>query len=146
MEAPEFVCDVLRHFKSPLLDPKTTDMGAPFVPDPRIKAAVLAAPGLAFTLVPDGLAAVRVPVQLWSGRQDSRVPYRANTKIVREGLGPRVEFRSVAGAEHISFLAPCGLIRPPALCNDPEHFDRNAFHKTMNESVVRFFNKALQGQ
>ena len=144
VEAPEFVCDVLRQAKSPLLNPITADFGVPFSPDERIKAAVVAAPGLGFTLVPDGLASVHRPVQLWSGELDSRVPYATNTKFVREALGPLVEFHSVSNAEHLSFLAPCGLLRPPGLCTDPEQFDRKSFHARMNKAVVAFFEKTLR--
>jgi len=35
--------------------------------DPRVKAAVVAAPGYGFTFVPNGLAKATVPVQIWSG-------------------------------------------------------------------------------
>lgn len=141
---PEFVCDALKFAKSSLLDPKTTDFGVPFTPDTRVKAAVVAAPGLGFTFVPDGLAAVQVPVQLWSGEQDSKVPYATNTKFVREGLGSLVKFHSVSHAEHLSFLAPCGLLKPPGLCTDPPQFDRKSFHAVMGKDVVSFFAKTLR--
>jgi hypothetical protein len=37
---------------------------------------------------------------------------KKNTELVRETLGSRVEFHSVAGAVHFSFLTPCGLLGP----------------------------------
>lgn len=142
-QAPEFVCDVLRHFQSPLLD-----AGAPTPPSMQpttgLKAAVVAAPGLGFTLTPAGLAGVTIPVQLWSGEKDEQVPYATNAKPIREGLGSKVEFHSVPGAGHASFLAPCGLLRPAALCHDPEGFDRRTFHTTMNDEVIRFFDQSLK--
>ncbi len=107
--------------------------------DTRIKAAVVAAPGLGFAFTPDGFDSVSVPIQLWSADQDSNVPYATNTRLVREALGPRVEFHSVPGAGHFSFLAPCRLLRPAAICSDPAQFDRKAFHEAMNASVVAFF-------
>jgi len=88
---------------------------------------------------------VSVPVQLWSADQDANVPYASNSRLVREALGPRAEFHSVPGAGHFSFLAPCGLLRPPGVCDDPGNFDRKAFHASMNASVVAFFDAQLNG-
>jgi predicted dienelactone hydrolase len=142
-ESPEFVCDVLRQAKSPLLNAGTPTLGDALVADPRIRAAVVAAPGLGFTLGPNALANVRVPIQLWSGDQDDRVPYASNARLVREALGSTVEFHAVSGAGHTSFLVPCGVLKPPGVCSDPAQFDRKAFHTTMNGSVVAFFEKNL---
>jgi predicted dienelactone hydrolase len=141
--SPEFACDLLRQTNSPLLKPETSSLAEVFLPDARIKAAVIAAPGLAFTFAPDRLSSVSVPVQLWSADQDANVPYASNTGLVREALGPRAEFHSVPGAGHFSFLAPCGLLRPPGVCADPGNFDRKAFHASMNASVVAFFDAHL---
>lgn len=142
-DAPEFICQVLLKGDSPLLNPERAKQGNGFSPDMRIKAAVVAAPGLGFTLGPGALAKVRVPVQLWSGEQDTLVPYATNTRWVREGLGSQVEFHSVRGAGHFSFLVPCGLLGPPQLCADPGPFNREAFHQEMNVSVQAFFDKTL---
>ena len=138
--AKEFVCDVLRHFKSPYAKgaPKA---GEPFLTDHRIKAAVLAAPGLGFTMTAASLGAVKAPVQLWTGDKDDKV---IDPGPVRH-LGKQVEYHSVGGAGHLSFLAPCmWLLRPPATCSDIGEFDRAAFHATMNASVVRFFDAHLK--
>jgi len=142
-ESPEFICEVLRHARSPLLQADAPNAGDAFLPDARIKAAVVAAPGLGFSFGPHGLANVRVPIQLWSAEQDDSVPYATNARLVREALGPRVEFHSVPGAGHASFLAPCGVLKPPGICSDPGPFDRKAFHATMNASVVAFFDRNL---
>ena len=143
-ESPEFACDLLRHAKSPFLNSETPGMGDVFVPDARIKAAVVAAPGLGFAMGPNAFGNVSVPIQLWSADQDTNVPYATNAKPVREALGPRVEFHAVPGAGHFSFLAPCGLLRPPGICSDPAQFDRKAFHVNMNGSVVAFFDKNMK--
>ncbi|PWF42426.1 alpha/beta hydrolase family protein [Massilia glaciei] len=143
--APEFACEVLGHFKSPLLKADMPVIGEALVPDPRIKAAVVAAPGFGFAMAPDGLADVSVPVQLWSADKDEGVPYATNAKIVRDALGAKVEFHSVPGASHFSFLAPCSLLMPPLpMCKDPGEFDRKAFHATMNASVVAFFHTNMK--
>ena len=142
--SPEFVCNLLRNVKSPLLNANSPTMGATFLPDVRIKAAVVAAPGLGFTLVPKGLDPIRVPVQLWGADNDSNVPYATNTKLVREALGSSVEFHAVVGAGHFAFLTPCGLLGPRDLCTDQRGFDRKAFHQSMNARVIAFFQKNMK--
>lgn len=137
---PEFVCGMLAELKSPLLD---KDAAVP-VPqaDPRIRAAVVAAPGLAFTMTGRAFDAVTAPVQLWAGEQDETVPYASNTKIVRDGLGARVDYHGVPGARHLSFLVPCPG-GPAPVCTDAPGFDRVAFHASMNAEVVAFFDRTL---
>lgn len=142
--APEFICGVYSKFKSPLMDPTLAQKGNAFTRDARIKAAVLAAPGLAFTLGPGALEHVQIPVQLWSGDRDQVVPDASNSAIVRSGLGNHVEAHTIAGAGHYAFLAPCGLLAPPMLCSDEGNFDRKAFHAQMDASVIAFFNAHLQ--
>ena len=138
---PEFICKALAHVHSPLLT-GTAPAGA-FVADERIRAAVIAAPGLGFTFGKGGLGNVHVPVQMWSGSQDTTVPFGSNTQVVQAGLGSHVEARQLAGASHLSFLAPCGLLRPPAICRDPDGFDRESAHRQMNARIIGFFNARL---
>jgi len=139
--SPEFVCTVLAQVHSPLVI-TDKDAGA-FASDSRIRAAVVAAPGLGFTFANGGLAHVRVPVQVWSGDRDETVPFATNTRVVLDGLGPLAEAHQIPGASHLSFLAPCGLFRPPAFCSDAGGFDRTAMHRAMNAQIVRFFNEQL---
>jgi predicted dienelactone hydrolase len=138
---PEFACELLRQAKSPLLQAGANIPAAQ--PDSRIRAAVVAAPGLGFTMGGQALSQVTVPVQLWSAAGDLNVPEASNMRIVRDGLGPRGEYHAVPGARHMSFLVPCGPIGPPALCKDADGFDRTAFHARMNASVIDFFNRNL---
>lgn len=138
--SPEFICTALRETRSPLLDDGT--QAGMFMPDPRVKAASIAAPGLGFTFE-GGLAGVRVPVQGWWGDRDDIVPYATNAKVIADGLGARAVFHRVPGARHTSFLAPCRLLRPAALCGEVDGFDREAAHARMNAEVVRFFDAAL---
>lgn len=137
VSAPEFVCRIMAA-------PAAT---APeWTRDPRIAALAIAAPGLGFTFDPRGLAGVRVPVQLWAGEADQTVPYATNTAIVRRLLKGPVEFHSVPGAAHLSFLAPCPPDGPPPLCQDAPGFDRAAFHRELNAALVAFFRKQLGGR
>jgi len=142
-QAPEFVCDVLRQTKSPLINDAGQAM--PFVVDTRIRSVVAAAPGLGFTLA-NGLADVRAPVQLWWGSNDETVPYASNAKVIADGLAGRVEAHELQGARHLSFLAPCRLLKPAAACTDAPGFDREAAHQRMNEEVIAFFNRSLAPQ
>jgi predicted dienelactone hydrolase len=141
--SPEFVCRLLSESNAALMRPDAAPPAGALVRDARIKAAVIAAPGLGFTFVPNGLRDVMVPVQLWSGHQDVNVPEATNAGLIRLALGARAEFHSVPGARHFSFLVPCHLPGPPVLCGDAEGFDRVAFHAGMNSAVVKFFAKSL---
>jgi predicted dienelactone hydrolase len=134
---PEFVCQ--------LMTPQG-DRGAKppaWEADGRIRAAVLAAPGLGFTFEPDGLSKVRVPVQLWAGVEDRTVPFATNGGVVQRLLPRPADLHLVPGASHYSFLMPCGLIGPPQLCKDAKGFDRADFHRRFNASVVSFFQEHL---
>ncbi len=134
--APEFICKALAQARSPLL--ASAEGAGTFTADPRIKAAIIVAPGLGFTFAEGGLSSVQVPVQVWSGDRDENVPFATNTRIVQQGLGRHAESHVVEGATHLSFLAPCGLARPPAFCTDPAGLDREAAHAAMNAQVLRF--------
>jgi len=139
--APEFVCNLMAR-------PAAADAGSgspQWVHDRRIAAAVLAAPGLGFAFAPSGLADVQVPVQLWAGAADQTVPYETNAAMVRQLLTRPVDFHSVPGAVHLSFLAPCGPESPPQICQDGPGFDRSAFHRELNRSMVEFFRRHLTG-
>ncbi len=140
----EFICGLLRDGKSALLNPGLAGKGNDFAPDPRIKAAVIAAPGLGFLMDSAALEQVSVPVQLWSGDQDQSVPYATNSKAVREALGSGAEFHAIPGAGHFSFLVPCGILGPPLLCADEGEFDRKAFHTKMNAAVIEFLGRHLK--
>jgi len=143
-DTPEFVCELLQRIGSPLLNNASAAMNSVFRFDARIKAAVIAAPGLGFTLGQNGLKNVHVPVQLWHGAQDDHVPYASNIQPILNALGTRAEFHPVAGAGHFSFLVPCGLLAPAKLCREQGNFDRKVFHQDMNASVINFFEKHLE--
>lgn len=140
----EFACDMLRQSNSFLLGTDLPVGFDNFAKDERIKALVVAAPGLGFTFSgKDALANVSAPLQLWQGDQDINVPDATNAKVIRDALGSRVEFHSVPNAAHLSFLAPCGLLKMLPICTDPAGFDRQEFHDVMNPRVVTFFDKQL---
>lgn len=123
----------------------TAPHDGPWRGDPRIRAAVIAAPALGFAFAPDGLSKVKVPVQLWRADRDSVLPHPLYAEAVR-GLLPRPpEYRVVEGADHYDFLAPCGPAlakASPQICRPG--FDRTAFHAGFNADVVAFFQKTLR--
>ncbi|HEY3951559.1 dienelactone hydrolase [Phenylobacterium sp.] len=117
---------------------------APVEHDPRIKAAVAAAPALGFTFAPGGLAKVTVPVQLWRAEWDTVLPQPYYAQVVHDLL-PKAEYHVVPAADHFDFMAPCSAALAkavPMICAD--NIDRAAFHKTFNAAVVRFFEKTLR--
>lgn len=116
-----------------------------WISDSRIRAAVLASPGLGFTFDAASLSGVTVPVQLWAGTADDTVPLATNTAHLARFLGPKAEMHTVPGAVHFSFLMPCGLLGPRELCKDPKGFDRAALHRQFNAEVARFFSSKLSG-
>lgn len=114
--------------------------------DPRIKAAVVAAPALGFTFAPDGLRHVKVPVQLWRAENDVVVPHPRYAEAVRLALPEAPEYQVVPNAGHYDFLAPCSSAlasMAPAICSSAASFDRDAFHAAFNVAVVGFFTRTL---
>jgi predicted dienelactone hydrolase/intracellular septation protein A len=114
--------------------------------DPRIKAAVIAAPGLGQAFTSAGLAAVAVPVQLWQAEDDRVAVNRWSSDIVKARLPLPPEAHLVPRAGHFAFLAPCSTALAELaaeICRDPPGFDRTAFHREFNAATVEFFAKSL---
>ena len=142
VEHPHFFdCGLQRQLGGAAATPPTP---APVAHDPRIKAAVVAAPALGFTFAPAGLSKVAIPVQLWRAEWDTVLPQPGYAEAVH-GLMPKAEYHVVPAAEHYDFMAPCtnALAKAaPAICVD--NIDRAAFHARFNADVVRFFKKTLR--
>jgi predicted dienelactone hydrolase len=114
--------------------------------DPRIKAAVVAAPALGFTFSPDGLKNVKVPVQLWRADDDVMLPHPRYAEAVRLALPETPDYHVVPNAGHFDFLVPCsGALASvaPAICTSAVGFDRAAFHASFDAAVLGFFNTTL---
>jgi predicted dienelactone hydrolase len=113
-------------------------------PDKRIRAVVVAAPALAVTFQPNGLASVKVPVQLWVGAEDEIVPDAA---LIRTLLPVRPDYHLVPRGGHFAYLSPCNEIlskAAPDICADPKGFDRIAFLRGFHRSVIAFYRKNLK--
>lgn len=134
----------------PLCDwPSTTALPAGAAPsythDPRIKAAVIAAPlGIVFSA--DGMKKITAPIQLWRAENDELATHH-NTTAVREALPAAPEYHVIPNAGHFVFLTPCTERQAqavPKLCKDAGGFDRVAFHKEFNARIVGFFDRHVK--
>lgn len=135
---PEFACALWSTLPAPV--PATS-----WTHDFRIRAAAIAAPGYGFAFDPNGLSSVKTAVQLWNGDSDHIVPYETNEALVRKRLPVPPEYHVVAGAGHYAFVAPCAAWLFPMICKDRQGFDRIAFHRDLNRSLIAFFRSRLDG-
>ncbi len=133
-----------------IADGAATEPAPIWVHDPRIRAAVVVAPGLGFAFDGQALAHVTIPVQLWAASNDQNVPYISNTAIIRRALPRPPEFHEVEGAGHFAFLPSCNPGLEAALpavwaitCVDAPGFDRATFHQQFNSDIVTFFDRSL---
>ncbi len=119
-----------------------------FTHDPRIGAAVIAAPlGLVFSA--EGLQEVTVPVQLWRPENDELATHPYNAEAVYRALPVMPEYHVVPNAGHFAILAPCTGPQAqavPEICTDPPGFDRFAFHTRFNATILTFFETHLNGR
>jgi predicted dienelactone hydrolase len=118
-----------------------------WVADPRIKAAVIAAPAFAFTFATGGLTNVHIPIQLWRAAEDHHQPNPYYEETLRRLLPQPPEYHVVSGAGHFDFLPPCSTrlaAANPLICKDPSSFNRTTFHDEFNSEIVQFFKATLK--
>ena len=137
---PDRVCAILKE--------RNVDTAVPasaWDHDGRIKAAVIAAPTLAFTLGPQALAAIDVPIQLWRAENDEITPHPRAADAINKALPTPPDYSVVPDAGHFAFVACSSEMakRAPAVCRDAPGFDRAAFHELFNGAVVAFFKAKL---
>jgi predicted dienelactone hydrolase len=141
--APE--CAFIKNAHGDQLSPSTE---APlWIHDARIKAAIIAAPAASYLFGPGDLREVSVPIQLWRVENDGQAPDAWNGAVIRDNLKVHPDSHLVQGADHFVFLAPCSDALAEAaaqICQDPAGFDRAAFHRAFNQSVVEFFTTRLR--
>jgi predicted dienelactone hydrolase len=141
----DFACQLIAKSGSNPAVPLTSATARPA--DPRIKAAVVAAPALGFAFSPDGLKNVKVPVQLWRADNDVLLPHPRYAEAVRLALPEAPDYHVVTNAGHFDFLVPCSNALAsiaPAICASAVGFDRAAFHASFNAAVLSFLNKTLK--
>jgi predicted dienelactone hydrolase len=119
-------------------------------PDPRLRAALLAAPALGFLFTPDGLAGVPAGTafRLWRAGADTVLREPHHAEAIAPLLPGRPRPAVVPAAGHWVFLPPCDAERRaalPYLCEDPAGLDRLAFLRDFHADAVGFFAAALGG-
>ena len=94
-----------------------------------------------------------MPLQIWSGALDDAVPVRTNASVLLAHLPAGTDGRTVDGAGHFAFLAPCRAeleaARPDVwtrVCTDAPGFDRAAFQRTWHADVTAFFAESLSAR
>lgn len=117
--------------------------------DARIKAAVIVDPATE-TFTGENLSSIKIPFQFWrSERGGPGVGDGSGTARVAARLPGKPDVR-VVPAGHFAFLAPCSpelATAIPRICTDnPVDFDRLAFHRDFNASVIQFFREHLVGE
>jgi predicted dienelactone hydrolase len=114
--------------------------------DPRVRAIFAIAPAVGFTLTPDSLHAMRVPVDIVVGAADPIAPPRDNADYIRAHIRGAKE-TVLPNAAHYTFLDTCtaaGKEKLGVLCADPPGVDRDAVHQQVDEMAVQFFDRALR--
>lgn len=114
--------------------------------DPRIKAVFAIAPALGFTLTPESLRAIRLPVMVVVGSADSIAPPASGADILRANVRGAKE-TVLPGVEHDTFLDLCtaaGRAAFPQYCRDPAGVDRAAVHAQTAELAVQFFARVFR--
>jgi predicted dienelactone hydrolase len=117
-----------------------------WIADPRIKAAVIAAPAFAFTFTRDRLKNIHIPIQLWRAANDHHQPSPYYEEYLRQRLAHAPVYHVVPRAGHYDFLPPCSerlAAANPLVCADASGFNRLAFHEELNRDIVRFFRTVL---
>jgi predicted dienelactone hydrolase len=140
----DWACNKAQELRRGPLEPPAP--ASAFVHDPRIAAAVIAAPAIGYVFTPEGLSGVKVPVQLWRGDRDEILAHPYHAQNVYDGLPIKPEYHVVPNAGHFAFLAPCSAALQSIvsdICSDPAGFDRAAFHREFNAAVVAFFEAKL---
>jgi predicted dienelactone hydrolase len=139
-----FDCQLIRGTPAP--PPGSTPPRSFFTADPRIRAAVVAAPALGYAFGREGLAHVKAPIQLWRAADDSVLPNPWYAEAVIDALPRPAEYFVVPDADHVDFLAPCSAAlakAAPDICQERGSFDRAKFHRQLETEVVRFFREKL---
>lgn len=110
--------------------------------DERVKALVLFAPAVAWFQHPDSFDRVNLPILVFLAEHDTVTPYRQADLIKQNVKNPAlVSVRVIKNAGHLSFLAPFAETMrntnfPPS--QDPDGFDREAFHEALKVDVLDF--------
>ena len=113
-----------------------------------IVSAVLMAPALGFLFDRDRLSRIPAQVRLYRAEMDNILRADTHVEPYLRGLPGVPEYRIVKGAGHYAFMAPCPdalMEEDPDICRDRPGFDRVAFHEQLNQQILDYFNRTLEG-
>jgi predicted dienelactone hydrolase len=114
--------------------------------DPRVHAIFAIAPAVGFTLTPDSLHAMRVPVGIVVGAADPIAPPKDNADYIRAHVRGAKE-TVLPKVAHYTFLDTCtaeGKQKLGVFCEDPAGVDREAVHTQVDDLAVGFFERELR--
>lgn len=114
--------------------------------DPRVDAIFAIAPAVGFTLTPDSLHDMRLPVDIVVGSADPIAPPKDNADYIRAHIRGAKE-TVLPNVVHYTFLDTCtaaGKEKLGVFCADPQGVDRDAVHQQVDEMAVQFFDRALR--
>ena len=115
--------------------------------DTRIKAAVIADPAPTGQFTKSTLSTINIPLQVWrseTGAKDRGVDPEGVARVLNSL--PNQPAVHIAPSDHFAFHPPCtpeSAAKLQRFCTDPAGFDRAAFHREFNASVVQFFQQHL---
>lgn len=119
----------------------------PMQPDARVRGLVLMAPATAWFTPQKALGDVTVPMLIYQAEHDPFTPPEHVARVLEQIHDrAKVTHHLVENAGHFSFLSPfpeamTGPDFPPS--QDPEGFDRAAFHDRLNGEVIGFLRRIL---
>ncbi len=114
--------------------------------DPRVHAIFAISPAIGFTLTPDSLHAMRVPVDIVVGSADPIAPPKENADYIRAHIRGAKE-TVLPNVAHYTFLDTCtaaGRHQLGVYCDDPAGVDRDAVHAEVDDLAVGFFERQLR--
>lgn len=115
------------------------------VADSRIRAVVTMAP-LAVVFTEESLARIKVPMQIYTAERDTVLKGRYHGERLRTAM-PGAGFEQVDNAGHFAFMAQTNF---PIAADagdpgaNPPGFDRQAFHRRLEQDVTAFFDRHLK--
>jgi predicted dienelactone hydrolase len=110
-------------------------------PDPRIQAVYAIAPAVAQAVTIPSMQAIRIPVRIVYGSNDTTVAPAFNADRYARWI-PHATAMTVPSAAHYTFLDTCTQLGKhilPALCVEPPGVDRDAAHAAVARDAIHFF-------
>ncbi len=115
--------------------------------DARVRGLVLMAPATAWFTPKDALKDVTVPMLIYQAAQDPFTPPEHVARVLDQVPDQaKITHHIVENSGHFSFLSsfPDAMVSPDfPPSQDPEGFDRAAFHQRMNSEIIAFLGRTL---